>query len=78
MKEQRIMADPAKFSAALLTFLVMIFLIWNAFSLGHIITGIIFVLIAAVFLYIMFCAKRGKKVSLAMKMLLINIMNLKK
>ena len=54
MKEQRIMADPMKFSASLLTFLVMIFLIWNAFSLGHIITGIIFVLIAAIFLYIMF------------------------
>lgn len=53
MKEERIMADPLKFSAALFSCVVLGFLAWRSFRMGLALLGIVFTGIAAVFVYIM-------------------------
>ena len=53
MEEHRIMADPLKFIAALFSCVVLGFLAWRSFQLGYVLLGIVFALIAAVFIYIM-------------------------
>ena len=54
MEEHRIMADPLKAAAAIATCIVLSFLTWKSFQLGYPVMGVIFLLIAAVFLYILF------------------------
>lgn len=53
MEEHRIMADPLKFFAALFSCVVLGFLAWRSFLLGYILLGIVFTIIAAVFIYVM-------------------------
>ena len=53
MEEHRIMADPLKFAASLFSSVVLGFLTWRSFLLGYVLLGVVFALIAAVFLYIM-------------------------
>ena len=54
MKEHRIMADPLKFFAGLFSSIVLVYLAWESFVLGYILLGIIFLLLTAVFCYIVF------------------------
>lgn len=53
-KEHHIMADPLKFSAALFTVAVCMFLAWRGFQQGYAFWSVIFVIIALVFFYIMY------------------------
>ena len=54
MKEHRFMADPLKFTAALFSCVVLLFLAWKSIGMGYIFAGIVCFLIAAVFFWVMF------------------------